>query len=150
MVKRGFVVAVGGAAIVVAGLSGCSSNKACSGSTCGSSGTGTAKVTVDGKDQSITGNIGCTTTGDNVVIAIGNGGTSGMGATLTGGGSTVQTVSVSPNGQPLTYQQGNTALGGDAAVSKDGSKYTITGHLAGTPDMSNPTAGPALHDFNWK
>ena len=43
----------------------------------------------------------------------------------------MQTVSVSLNGKPLTYQQGNTALGGDATVTKDGSKYTFTGHAGG-------------------
>ena len=133
--KRGFVVAVAGAAIVVAGMTGCSSNKACSGSTCGASGKGTAKVNIDGKDQNITGTVVCTTTGDRTVIVISNGGTNngfgganGMGATLTGGGADVETVTLADNGTALTYQKGNTALGGDAKVSKDGSKYTITGH----------------------
>jgi lipoprotein LpqH len=157
VVKRGFVVAAAGAAIVVAGMTGCSSNKACSGSTCSSGGKGTAKVTIDDKDQSITGTVGCTTTGDNTVIAISNGGTNngygganGMGATLTNNGTDVQTVNLVNNGATLSYQKGNTAMGGDAKVTKDGNKYTITGHAVQPgqmPDISNPGAPMPTHPF---
>ena len=70
--NRGFVVAVAGAAIVVSGLAGCSSNKASHGSATAAAGKGTAKLTVDGKDQSITGDIGCTTSGEIVAISIGD------------------------------------------------------------------------------
>ncbi|MDT5091774.1 MAG: ipoprotein LpqH, partial [Mycobacterium sp.] len=67
--KRGFVIAVGGTAIVVAGLSGCGGNKSGGGSSSASAsatqsvsasvpggggasvGTGKATVKVDGNDQ---------------------------------------------------------------------------------------------------
>ena len=49
--KRGFVVVIGGAAIVVAGLAGCSNNKSSEATQTAASGTGKAKVTIDGKDQ---------------------------------------------------------------------------------------------------
>jgi len=76
-VKRGFVVAVGGAAIVIAGLSGCSSDDkktestgtsaaatsasgtASASATAAPSGSGT-KITIDGKDQNVSGTVVCT------------------------------------------------------------------------------------------
>ena len=64
--KRGFVVAVGGLAIVVAGLSGCSSDDkksesdkpstsagASSETATASSGASETKVTIDGQDQDV-------------------------------------------------------------------------------------------------
>lgn len=143
MVNRGFVVAVAGAAIVVAGLAGCSSNKASHGSATAAAGKGTAKVTVDGKDQSITGDIGCSTSGETVAISIGDQSKGLVGATLQG--SDVQTVGIILDGKPLAYTKG--VPGGDAKLSKDGSKYNISGNLTGMPDMSNPMAGPSTHPF---
>ena len=54
--KRGFVVAVGGAAIVIAGLSGCSSDEqsGTSGETSSAAAAeGTSTVTIDGQDQEV-------------------------------------------------------------------------------------------------
>ena len=86
--KRGFVVAVGGAAIVIAGLSGCSSGEKkseSSGSSTASSAPGTAsvsataapsgggtKVTIDGQDQNVAGTVVCSAMGGNMNIAIGD------------------------------------------------------------------------------
>jgi ipoprotein LpqH len=140
VVKRGFVVAVAGAAIVVAGLAGCSSAKTNN----ASAGKGSAKVTVDGKDLSVSGDIGCTTAGDTVNLAVGNAGGSAIGAVLTGGGKDVQSVALVLDGKPLAYTKGT---GGNATVTKDGSKYSIKGSAVGMPDMSNPMAGPSNHDF---
>jgi ipoprotein LpqH len=151
VVKRGFVVAVAGVAIVVAGLAGCSSKKSCSGSTCVSGGTGSAKVTVDGKDQNVSGTVGCQTSPQATQISIGNQGdpNTAMGAQISG--NDVQQVALVLNGQKLAYQKGNPMMGGSAQLTKDGNKYTITGKAAqvgGAPDMSNP-ANPTYptHDF---
>ncbi|MBV8965868.1 MAG: lipoprotein LpqH [Mycobacteriaceae bacterium] len=147
--KRGFVAAAG-AVIVVAGMVGCSSNKACSGSTCASVGKGSAKVTIDGKDQNIQGTVSCETSAQATQISLGNQGdpNTAMGAQITG--NDVQQVALVLNGQKLVYQKGNTMTGGDATLNKDGSKYTITGKAAAVgamPDMSNPTAPIPTHDF---
>jgi ipoprotein LpqH len=151
-VKRGFVVAVAGSAIVVAGMVGCSSsNKACTGSSCASVGKGTAKITIDGKDQSVSGTVGCQTSPQGTQISIGNPGdpNTAMGAQITG--NDVQQVALVLNGQKLAYQKGNPMMGGTAQLAKDGNKYTITGKAAqvgGAPDISNP-ANPTFptHDF---
>ena len=66
------VVALAGAAIVVAGIAGCSSKKSCSGGACVSGGNGTAKVTVDGKDQSVSGKVVCGTMENTVTMSVGD------------------------------------------------------------------------------
>lgn len=91
--KRGLTVAVAGAAILVAGLSGCSSNKSTTGSGETTTAAGTTaspgaasgpKVVIDGKDQNVTGSVVCTTAAGNVNIAIG-GAATGIAAVLTDG-----------------------------------------------------------------
>lgn len=148
--KRGFVVAVGGAAIVIAGLSGCSSGKksespstasgtksgtASVSATAGASGGGT-KVTIDGQDQNVSGTVVCSAAGGNMNIAIGDAAT-GIAAVLSSDGSTVQSVGLgNVNGVTLGYQSGTGQ--GDAKASKDGNSYKITGTATGI-DLANPT-----------
>ena len=149
--KRGCVVAVGGAAIVIAGLSGCSSgNKSASpsSSSASSSAAGTAsasataapsgggtKVTIDGKDQNVSGTVVCSSMGGNMNIAIGEA-TAGIAAVLSSDGSTVQSVALgNVNGVTLGYQSGTGQ--GDATASKDGNSYKISGTATGI-DMANP------------
>jgi lipoprotein LpqH len=149
-VKRGFVVALGGAAIVVAGLSGCSSNKKSeSPSTASGTKSGTAsasataapsgggnKVTIDGQDQNVSGTVVCSSMGGNMNIAIGDAAT-GIAAVLSSDGSTVQSVGLgNVNGVTLGYQSG--AGQGDATATKDGNSYKISGTATGI-DMANPT-----------
>lgn len=147
--KRGFVVAVGGAAIVIAGLAGCSSDKksesksspATSAPGTGSvsasaapSGGGT-KVSIDGQDQNVKGTVVCTAMGGNMNIAIGDAAT-GIAAVLSEDGSNVQSVGLgNVNGVTLGYQAG--AGQGEAKATKDGKTYTITGTATGI-DMANP------------
>jgi lipoprotein LpqH len=149
-VKRGFVVAVGGAAIVIAGLSGCSSGKKSesTGSSASSSASGTAsasatagpsgggtKVTIDGQDQTVSGTVVCSTMGGNMNIAIGDAAT-GIAAVLSSDGSSVQSVGLgNVNGVTLGYQSG--AGQGDAKATKDGNAYKISGTATGI-DMANP------------
>jgi ipoprotein LpqH len=149
-VKRGFVVAVGGAAVVIAGLSGCSSDDKKSESTgsASSSASGTAsasataapsgggtKVTIDGQDQNVAGTVVCSAMGGNMNIAIGDAAT-GIAAVLSEDGSTVQSVGLgNVNGVTLGYQTGTGQ--GEAKATKDGSTYKISGTATGV-DMANP------------
>ncbi len=146
--KRGFVVAVGGAAIVIAGLSGCSKgNNSSSPSSSASSAAGTAsasataapsggtKVTIDGKDQNVSGTVVCTAMNGNMNIAIGDA-TTGIAAVLGSDGSTVQSVGLgNVNGVTLGYQSG--AGQGSAKAEKNGNSYKISGTATGI-DMANP------------
>lgn len=114
--KRGLTVAVAGAAILVAGLSGCSSNKSTTGSGETTTAAGTTaspgaasgpKVVIDGKDQNVTGSVVCTTAAGNVNIAIG-GAATGIAAVLTDGNPPeVKSVGLgNVNGVTLGYTSG--------------------------------------------
>ena len=137
--KRGFVVAVGGLAIVVAGLSGCSKDEKkaeTSGETSSSAAAeGKTTVTIDGKDQQVTGTVVCTTMGGNMNIAIGDAAT-GIAAVVSEDGSTVQSVGLgNVNGVTLGYQSGTGQ--GDAKAEQDGKEWKISGTATGI-DMANP------------
>jgi lipoprotein LpqH len=151
VVKRGFVVAIGGAAIVIAGLSGCSSGEKKSESTTTSaaaSAPGTAsvnataapsgggtKVTIDGQDQNVSGTVVCTAMGGNMNIAIGDAAT-GIAAVVSEDGSNVQSVGLgNVNGVTLGYQSGTGQ--GEAKATKDGNNWKISGTATGV-DMANP------------
>jgi ipoprotein LpqH len=133
VVKRGFVVAVGGATIVIAGMCGCSSEKKSEtgGPTSSAAAAeGKTTITVDGKDQSINGKVLCSTLGDRVNISIGDS-TAGVGAVLSSGDSpTVHSVGLgNVNGVSLDYNEN--AGQGDAKAEKDGSTYKISGTAVG-------------------
>ena len=137
--KRGFVVAVGGAAIVIAGLSGCSSEEKSetSGETSSAAAAeGKSTVTIDGQDQSVEGTVVCSTMGENVNIAIGDA-TTGIGAVVgTGDSPVVHSVGLgNVNGVTLGFQEN--AGQGEAKAEKDGSTYKISGTAVGV-DMANP------------
>ena len=149
--NRGLVVAIGGAAIVIAGLSGCSSDKksessssskesssasvsATASATAAPSGGGT-KVSIDGQDQNVSGTVVCSSMGGNMNIAIGDAAT-GIAAVLSSDGATVQSVGLgNVNGVTLGYQSGTGQ--GDAKATKDGNSYKISGTATGI-DMANP------------
>ena len=147
--KRGFVIAVGGAAIVIAGLSGCSSGEKKSESpatttaeatnggataTAAPSGGGT-KVTIDGQDQNVAGTVVCSAMGGNMNIAIGDA-TAGIAAVVSEDGANVQSVGLgNVNGVTLGYQTGTGQ--GDAKATKDGNTWKISGTATGI-DMANP------------
>ena len=143
--KRGLTVAVAGAAILAAGISGCSSNKSStggggtssSGASASASAGGGPKVSIDGKDQNVAGSVVCTTAGGTVNIAIG-GAATGIAAVLTDANPPqVKSVGLgNVNGVTLGYTQG--AGQGNASATKDGSSYKITGTATGV-DMANPT-----------
>lgn len=155
--KRGFVVAVSGAALLIAGLSGCSSDdksssassssetsaaassasetSAASESPTAATGSGTTKVIIDGQEQAVNGSIVCAAMGGNVNIAIGEA-TTGIAAVVSEGDSpTVTSVGLgNVNGVTLGYAAG---AGGEAKAEKDGNTYKITGTATGV-DMANP------------
>ena len=152
--KRGFVVAVGGVAIVIAGLSGCSSGEkktesgssassekassetATSASGSASAGSGGTKVTIDGQDQNVSGTVVCTSMGGNMNIAIGEAATAIAAVISEGDAPTVQSVGLgNVNGVVLGYTSGTGQ--GDAKAEKDGKSYKISGTATGV-DMANP------------
>ena len=153
--KRGFVVTVAGAAVLVAGLSGCSKDEKKTESTTGAAATtsaaattgaaasptaaasgGSTKVTIDGQPQDVQGQVVCATAGGNVNIAIGEA-TTGIAAVLSEDASTVQSVGLgNVNGVTLGYTAGVPG-GANATASKDGNTYKISGTATGV-DMANP------------
>jgi lipoprotein LpqH len=136
--KREILIAVGGAAIVIAGLSGCGSDKSeTSGETSqAAAAEGKSTVTIDGADQEVTGTVVCSDMGGNTNIAVGDAST-GIGAVVTTGDEpTLVSVGLgNVNGVTLGYQSGTGA--NDGKVEKDDKTYKISGTATGV-DMSNP------------
>lgn len=164
--KRGFLAAVGGAAIVVAGLVGCSSDEKGSdsseasptatasvspsasvqaGDATATTGSGTARVVIDGKETPVAGNVVCANVAGNVSVTVGQG-MSAVTATLSEGDApTVSAVALGNiDGVSLGYTPG--VPGGSAEATKDGNKYTIKGNATGA-DMANPMAGAVTKPF---
>jgi lipoprotein LpqH len=136
-VKRELTVAVVGAAILAAGISGCSSNKSTTSSStsAGGGGGGGPTVLIDGKNQNVSGSVVCSTTGGTVNIAIGAAAT-GIGAVLTDASPPeVKSVGLgNVNGVTLAFAPGG---GGNASATKNGNSYQIKGTATGI-DMANP------------
>ncbi len=150
---RGLIVGVGGVAVVVAGLVGCSSDKktevngekpaapssvssATSGTVTAAAGSGTAKVMIDGQPKDVSGQIACTTAMGNLNIAIGDAAT-GIAVVMSPDASKVTSVGLgNVNGVVLAFQDG---VPGDASATatKDGNTYKVTGRATGM-DMANP------------
>lgn len=154
--KRGFVVAVSGAALLIAGLSGCSSDDKSSSATSASetsaaassasetsaaesptaaTGSGTTRVVIDGQEKAVNGSIVCAAMGGNVNIAIGEA-TTGIAAVVSEGDApTVTSIGLgNVDGVTLGYAAG---AGGEAKAEKDDNTYKITGTATGI-DMANP------------
>ncbi len=144
MVKQSLLVAVGGAAIVVAGLAGCSSgDKSSSGSSSSSAAASTGTtVTIDGQPKDVGGSVVCATVGGNVNVAIGEAMT-GIAAVISDGDSPTVTSIALGNVNGITLAVGGGQ--GDATASKDGKSYKITGNAVGI-DMANPLQ-PAKKPF---
>jgi lipoprotein LpqH len=139
--KREMAVGALGAALVVAGLVGCSSSTSKTSSS--SSGTASApvvtKVVVDGQDQNVAGSATCTPSGDNVNIGIGDP-TDGLGAVVTNTDPpAVHAVGLgSPGGSTLGYSDAAESQG-TAEATKEVNGYKITGTAVGL-DPSNSQA----------
>ena len=161
--KQNLLVAVGGVAVVAAGLAGCSSggnsssgssssasssasSSSSSASSSAASSSGGTKVTIDGQVKDVGGTVVCVTVGGNVNVAIGEAMT-GIAAVLGDGDSpTVTSVALgNVNGVTLAVGGGQ----GDATAEKDGKTYKVTGNAVGI-DMANPmqpTKKPFELDF---
>ena len=156
--KHGLLIAVGGAAIVVVGLAGCSNNKsgtssttpseaATPASTSATPGAMNAKVTIDGQDQNV-GSVGCEVRGGKVTINIGDaltGTVTSFPPSITprfrvvlsdANPPVVQSVDLgNVNGVTLGYTPG--APNQNAEATKDGGSYHITGTATGV-NIANP------------
>ena len=137
--KRELAIAVAGAAVLVAGISGCSSNKPAtsSGGASTSAGAGGGPtVIIDGKNQNVSGSVVCSNAGGSIDIAIG-GAATGIAAVLSGDNPPqVKSVGLgNVNGVTLAYAPGSGQ--GNASATKDGSGYKITGTATGI-DTANP------------
>ncbi len=141
--KRGLLIGVSGAALFIAGLSGCSSDNSSSSETTGANttanataGAGNATVTIDGKDQDISGTVVCSSMGGNMNIAIGEA-TTGITAVISEDDSpAVRSVALGNiDGVTMGFTEG--AGQGDATAEKDGDTYRVKGTATGV-DMANP------------
>ena len=142
--KRELTIGIAAAAILAAGISGCSDKKSNS-SGSGASGTtsaassgggGGTKVIIDGKDQNVTGSVVCTKAGGNVNIAVG-GAATGIAAVLTDANPPAVTSVGLGNVNGVTLAYAAAGGGGNASATKDGNTYKITGTATGV-DMANP------------
>lgn len=148
---RGFLATIGGAALVMAGLAGCSSDD--NGSTAADTTTTTttaettptatgdaaaqaATVSIDGQDQHIQGTVACSQTGDDVTIAIGDV-TQGVGATVSAGDDprVIRVGLGNVDGAVLGFQEGTDE--GEATAEKDGETYKIKGTATGA-ELADP------------
>ena len=135
-------MAAGGAAVIVAGMTGCSSTDKSAGTTTSvsaqasaSAGSGTATVTIDGKPKEMAGQVVCTNAGGNLTIALGQQAT-GIAVVMAEDASKVTSVGLgNVDGVVLGFQ--DMAPGGSATATKEGKSYTITGTASGV-DMANP------------
>lgn len=142
--KHGIVVGVTGVALVVAASAGCSSNKSSTGSSGSPSSSSSAAaaagpvLTVDGQNQNISGQVTCTTAGDNINIGIGDP-TAGLGAVVSNGNPPlVHSVGLGTvNGVALGFSDAAPNQSGSAGAAVNGKDWAIKGTATGT-DMSNP------------
>jgi ipoprotein LpqH len=123
-VKRGLTVAVAGAAILVAGISGCSSNKSSSGSSGASSGAGGGggpTVIIDA--------------GSVVSLAIAGGMTAIEAVVTKDDPPAVTTVTLNYPGVILSYPAEGA---GSVSATKNGNSYQIKGTATGTDQVTKP------------
>ncbi|HET9892969.1 MAG TPA: lipoprotein LpqH [Mycobacterium sp.] len=143
--KRGIVIGAAGVALVVAASAGCSSNKSNTGSSGSPSPSSSAAaaaagpvLTVDGQNQKISGQVTCTTAGNNINIGIGDP-TAGLGAVVSNGNPPlVHSVGLGTvNNVALGFSDAAPNQNGNAGAAVNGKDWAIKGTATGT-DMSNP------------
>jgi lipoprotein LpqH len=137
IVNRGIVVGVGGVAILVAGVVGCSSNKSETGTSSAAAPAG-PQVIVDGSNQNVAGQVSCTANGDNTNIGIGDA-SAGVGAVVSNATPPiVHAVGLgSVNGVTLGFSDAAPNQGGNAGAARSDKTYAIKGTATGV-DVSNP------------
>jgi ipoprotein LpqH len=139
-VKRVIVVGVAGVAVVVAACAGCSSNKSNTGAGASGSAPSAAgpQVTVDGKNQNVTGQVTCNSANGVTTIGIGDA-TAGVGAVVSNDNPPiVHSVGLgSVNGVTLGFSDAAPNQASNAGAAVNGKSYAIKGTASGV-DMSNP------------
>lgn len=139
VVKRGVLVGVVSAAVVVGACAGCSSKKSDQGSQgAPSAGAPAPKVVVDGQQVNVSGPVTCTTSGNTINIGIGDV-ANGVGAVVsTDNPPIVHSVGLgNVNGITLGFSDAAPNQGTNAGAAVDGKAYGIKGTASGV-DMSNP------------
>jgi lipoprotein LpqH len=139
-VKRGIVLGIAGVAVVAAACAGCSSNKSNTGAGASSSAPSAAgpQVTVDGKNQNVTGQVTCNSANGVTTIGIGDA-TAGVGAVVSNDNPPiVHSVGLgSVNGVTLGFSDSAPNQASNAGAAVNGKSYAIKGTASGV-DMSNP------------
>ena len=138
MLKRGIVVGVAGVAIVVAGLTGCSSKKSSTNASPSAPAAAGPQVIIDGQNQPVTGQVSCAVNGNNTNIGIGDA-SNGLGAVVSNANPPiVHAVGLgSVNGITLGFSDAAPNQGGNAGAAQSGKSYAIKGTATGV-DMSDP------------
>lgn len=169
--KKEFLVVIGGAALVAAGLVGCGSDSGseASSSSASSSASESASessetsseaaaasdtvVTIDGQPQDIQGEVNCNVVNDAMTIVIGDASGSGLTVIVSQADPPAVQSVVFGNvgaGSGLAYQEGTGS--GSATATKDGNTYHVTGEaFSADIDLSNPmdaTAGNKPFDIS--
>jgi ipoprotein LpqH len=131
-VKHKILIGIAAVGMVVTSLAACSDK-----SNTSSSPGGANKVTVDGQNQNITGQISCTPAGGNLNIAIGDP-TNGIGVVIsTANPPAVQSLGLgSVNGVTMGYAAAAPNQG-NVQATKDGNSYTIKGTATGV-NLASP------------
>jgi lipoprotein LpqH len=142
VVKRGIVVGVTAASIVVAGCAGCS--KKSDTGTSGESGTPAPialALTVDGQPQNVSGPVTCTPAGDNINIGIGDA-ANGVGAVVSNGDPPIVHAVGLGNINGVTFGYSDAAPGQDAAAGaqKKDKSYAIKGTATGVDSNQQPVS----------
>jgi lipoprotein LpqH len=144
--KDAVITPLVGATILVVTIAGCSSGHINVGGQSVST-NGHAKVTVDGKDQNVNGQVTCQKAGGELQISIGQPGSStaiAVQATDTNPPNVHQIALGTVNNVTLTYQQG--APGASATATQNGNDYKFSGTATGV-DKTNLTAGLVSRSF---
>lgn len=157
--KRGWVVAVAGTAVLAVGLAGCSKEEKSSGSPVSASasasapgggddsaGSGNPQVSIDGKAQDFQGKVACSTGSEGLRIEIGDRNRGVIVILTDANPPVVKTVATMGFIDQVTLQYVNGAPGGEATGTKDGNTYAISGTASAydynTSDNGEATTKP--------
>jgi ipoprotein LpqH len=143
--KDAVTIPLVGAAILAAALAGCSSGGHVSMGGQTVSTNGHAKVTIDGKDQNVNGNVTCQKAAGELQIGIGQPGSPtaiAVQATDSNPPTIHQIALGTVDGVTLAYQQGSP--GASATATQNGNDYKFSGTATG---MDKSTAGLVSKPF---
>jgi lipoprotein LpqH len=129
---------VAGVAVVVVACAGCSSNKSNTGASSSAPAAAGPQLTVDGQNQTVTGQVTCTNANGVTTIGVGDA-TAGVGAVVSNDNPPiVHSVGLgSVNGVTLGFSDAASNQGSNAGAAVNGKSYAIKGTASGV-DMSNP------------